>query len=622
MTPTRQPWWENKDEDPILREIVVLYHSGLASVGKVAADLPLTLEVASWIHQGQHRTPMQLINTLLDRVFDDETLIRGDMQRNAASQLLGHDKSTYGMPFLDRRARVADDFYHQAVETFRRHDRGGAEADLLREIGSAIRKLGERVSQSASNSDEPEALWIERADVRSRLLAHLELGRKFIALWGEPGTGKTALANRLAKDYANGGAIVTLRAHDDEILQYDLVAALAAQGYQPAAWSDAYCRLKFKSMLAESSVIAVALIDNVESEDILQQLVPDAPRVPTIVTMRLRPDSRNITAEELHDFTESEAHAFLSAHLPTASKTEASSLARVLGYRPLALEHAVLFILESPDVDLRSLTDFLIQEIEAGLGLIDPTSGAEARLVVLYTAMLREVEGSDSACALLDSFLATAGYAAMFDAGVLGNFLASDYGGSLKKLHVHSGLRFLSKRGLLRQDAAMHLGILDKTLKMHTLTYRLLRELRDALTMFLLEENYMSFIEDPSSSLLIKGSMTRSTVHIWLRRRETLAIQELLPDGCRHFLCVDEQTWVGVYDDPAGQRSGKSTYIVRYEITPNKVFKLDSRTQVKSGLTDEEARTLYTLILGYSQKVLPMLDRWRKGKTDDIYYDR
>ena len=182
--------------------------------------------------------------------------------------------------------------------------------------------------RSSGPGDVVAVPLIERAEYIQPLHACIAAGRRIVCIWGEPGTGKTVLASQFAASL-NRDRIITLRAADPKVLQADIIEALIREGLKPTNWSQEYSHAMLRQVLAEQPNSAAVIVDNVDSEDLVWQLLPKNPAIPVILTMRMCTQSPAVANLELHDFTESQSCKFIHNHLGRKGSTEVIALARV-----------------------------------------------------------------------------------------------------------------------------------------------------------------------------------------------------------------------------------------------------------------------------------------------------
>lgn len=461
----------------------------------------------------------------------------------------------------------------------------------------------------------PDEVLIERQDYLERVRQAVTSGHRVVCIWGEPGTGKTVLADMAAR--ATASPVTTLRVGNPDVLRDDITNSLISEGMEPTNWSDSYSRAMLKRRLSGQDGrprCRVLVIDNVDDEELIWQLIPETPGIPVFVTMRSKPQSPKLHPIEVEDFDEAQASAFISHNLSGLSDDETRSLTYVLGYRPLALDHATRFIRESPGMSVRELIDRLTLKRTDSLSLVMDRADRTKQLVTLYKLILSSVSANDAARPVLDTFLGITGKSGIGEVEELAFFLESDAGGSFDRIHFRAGLRALTPLGLLREN--------DTHLMMHPLTYEVLRDLRGAVP-FEIEARYLSYLASPEIAELLNretydpAKLREGWQAAFLRAQTLMAANQLeLPDTWVAVYMVDDLTWVAIREH---RESGSTTtYIVRYEIYPHGLYKLDYRTGERSTPGSDELRQLGEAGGRYqdmAQRVAADIARWATGDT-------
>ena len=593
----RQAWYvEEGAERPVLLEVIRLYRAGLSSLDARPLELPLMSQAAVLLTGLSPRErQFRLISALLDALFDPDSdrWIKGAFHRNVGSLLLGHHDDTHGSLYDDRRDTVAS-LYNRGADWFRNAARGGEEAPMIRRITSAIEKILNHYGSTGQRRPRETSTLIERESCVKDLLALMQAGARLIYIWGEPGTGKTVLADQVARRLAgDDGLVVILRSGNPDVLEADVTEALMAEGMEPTNWTGAYCRAALKRRLTTGGELprcSCVVIDNIGDEGLLHQIIPEEPAVPVLVTMRSKPTNQSNGLLELHDFSEEQACAFLRDHLKQASDDQILSLARALGHRPLALDHAVRFVKESPDVGLADLVDALATSVTTGLTLVESGMRARTSLVEMYRLILADITKHEEAVLVLDGFLGITGMSGLVGPELLRYFMASEAGGSIEGLQFAAGVSFLSTYGVLRikKDETFPFSN-GFDLSMHALTFEILRELRVA-TLGNIEAAYLSFLqtEDHGHEGMNESSIAGSTSADVKGALLDVIDHSRMPESWLLIHRLDDRTWTAIRHAESSEEYPFDYYPARYDVYPHGVYETDYRTDTRRILSDEE----------------------------------
>jgi tetratricopeptide (TPR) repeat protein len=473
---------------------------------------------------------------------------------------------------------------------------------------------------------------VDRPEYINRLQELVDAGHRVICIWGEPGTGKTTLAEQFSRRLAHGMAapiiryapMLTAPVPEAEIFQQDLANVLAAEGVDPFKLDKAMWFTQLCEQLSGQPRNSVIILDNVEMDGRIEQIVGAQPKIPVIMTMRVRPTHQKIVCEELGNFTEYQALDFIKRRLPDENEGDAKALGHVLGYRPLALEHAVRFVRESPGYGLRELVQDLATEVADTLKDVTPGEAREHNLSKLYGLILTSLEQDDAASAVLDSFLAVVGGSGIGYREVVYLFMQSEAGGAHAQRRLWSGLHELGRLGLVRQQQ----GVISRKLEaggsaeqpiaelaMHTLTYRILRDLRGS-KLFAIESKYWDWVQQGGHQALPDdGTSDNERAYLALMQWQLRAVSGGMPPGWAWLVLADRQTWIALKETHEGDLTG--TYIVRYAVQPNNMYKLDYRTGRWSSIDNEERVLLYLLVTIYYERIHNGLQNERLLLTEE-----
>lgn len=442
--------------------------------------------------------------------------------------------------------------------------------------------------------EDRTAHYVRREEYEAGIQSAVSDGHMIVGIWGEAGTGKTVLAEMVAL-ILGGGSVIRLRAADNRILQDDIVEALVAKGEEPSEWNESSCRRTLRKKFEEQDRSCAVIVDDIENEQELWQLVPKEPKVPIIITSRAELRDRAILTVELHDFTVDQARQLIEKLQGSVPEIDARSLSVLLGCRPLALDHALLFLRESRGVTIGELVKALgDSSVATGIDLITLPRDRAKNLARLYEVILESVLGDMGARRVLDAFLALSGRMGRVGRELLYFFLQSESGGSVSRVQFSSGVRQLRDYGLVRDSGSWWMA-------MHPLTHEILRELRGPL-LYEIEQRYIDFLVGPEV-VEFGGDYEDGRYWAWMHKRELTAMHRVF-GGWVYLYNLDRSTWGAIRCEDA---DAERTHMVRYDVLPSAVYKIDYRTGGRAIVDLEEGRQLYRAVNLYGEAVKSVL---------------
>lgn len=374
---SRHPaWYETEAESrPVLMEVVRLYKAGLADLSSRPREVPNILDAARLLgNGGASRGQFVLVSALLDRILapDDATWIKSEFFREAAGELLGHAANTFGLPFAKRRGIVASDRCFQAVDTFRRHDRGGQEAAILRAVASAIELVLKQAAVPAVLAKEREARfyeapaaptpYIHRARLEQQLADLIKNGMRVIAVAGPSSVGKRSLLwNVLRESYP--GVVARIDGRSPELTRQSIVETLLGSG-MPYEKIGMMPRYQLKSLLEGENSPDYLVIENASDGELVQYLAADNARTTIIVTTTRRLQGLNQASYlEVGRMRSEEAVELVTRLLPASDEHDAALLAEVLDNQVLPIKTACGMMRASPEPSISGFCHQLKQNI-------------------------------------------------------------------------------------------------------------------------------------------------------------------------------------------------------------------------------------------------------------------
>lgn len=186
--------------------------------------------------------------------------------------------------------------------------------------------------------------YIPRQDYHDEFDQLIALGHKLIALVGEPGNGKTRLADGLiATKLQPSDTRIYLPVNAEDECVSIILEELGRRGEHIYGATLKQVIPAFARMLCTDSAPKYVIIDNLEDSSLLAATVLPAARSVVVVTSRvnLLPRNRGVPIK-VGPMTLEEACELGRSFLPNHSEEEVAQLAETVGYRPLAIDHASL----------------------------------------------------------------------------------------------------------------------------------------------------------------------------------------------------------------------------------------------------------------------------------------
>ncbi len=191
---------------------------------------------------------------------------------------------------------------------------------------------------------------------------------KMIGLWGVGGTGKTALALKLAHElaerYPDAQLYLDLKATSSRALSVIEAQSHVIRAYHPDAKlpeSDAHLRGVYESTLKDKRVLL--LFDNVTNAQQLEALAPPSEGLAgclVIVTARQFIELPGLDMRQLDVLPATDAETLLTTLVPRAAD-QAERIARQCGYLPMALRLAANALAQRPELTPSSYSSKLAQ---------------------------------------------------------------------------------------------------------------------------------------------------------------------------------------------------------------------------------------------------------------------
>ncbi|MGW1772124.1 hypothetical protein [Streptomyces sp. NPDC002104] len=374
---------------------------------------------------------------------------------------------------------------------------------------------------------------------------------KVLWIWGEPGTGKTVLAQQVAQRIRTHLPQVTIRLENSRVAEADVLSAVGHDDVDARSWSRAACRLYLRKMLAEGRSIGAVVFDGVTAEAALWELVPDALRVPLIVTSRRRSDHAAAAALHVGAYSPEEALAVVGGLLPALPAPDAERLAAAVGHHPLVIDRICRHVLGVSGPSVEDVSGALVADLLATLDSVDSMSGTGEHLSRVYRRTLATLRADTEFTVEVLTALLWISSKGTVPKDLADDYLRHRFPGAVGTLRVSAALRVLARWAILSEEG--------EAFVMHPLTAVILQGL--------LADSFDDMVAGFFSYLreLDPGHTSRLTAEI---HRELLVMDHVLRtfwEGDQSLLCLSESVWLWL--DHTGRRRP-----VRYEVTSEAVF--------------------------------------------------
>jgi hypothetical protein len=323
--------------------------------------------------------------------------------------------------------------------------------------------------------------FVERPSYTAEFVTRLARGDKIIPFVGEPGNGKSYLADWLIEQHRQPTeSRIDLRAHDRSSLRSDIAVLLERRNITTLYLSDDQVIEQFGLWLCASDAPEFVFIDNLEDQQLFGRLVFADAHSQVIVTSREDVVPTDMAMPIVVRSMESEeAQQLIRQLLPAEQDTDVTRLAAVLGYRPLAIVHASTGLLADGFMAVGQFCQALEDDAASVMQQTQKPEDAERTLTWIYRRILSRLRQLDrdtgaSTAALLEliAFVAPVGIPTdlLFWALATYKRIKDNASGAVV---LQASQRDLCARYLLARDGAGEMT----TFAMHPLTQTLLRSI-------------------------------------------------------------------------------------------------------------------------------------------------
>ncbi|WP_367128066.1 AAA family ATPase [Saccharothrix sp. HUAS TT1] len=366
---------------------------------------------------------------------------------------------------------------------------------------------------------------VDRPALVERGLALIGDGARLLWVRGEPGTGKTVLADQLAERLAH--PVVRIRLGNSRVTDEDLLRAVGEPHVDGAArWE------LFRRGLAEGGSTGLVILDDADSPAAVSALGLEGSRVPVVVTSRTA-GPEGVPELVVGNLDPEDAERAVRVLLPDLGDEHTARLARLTGGRPLVIGHVCRY-LRGAALDAGTVLDGLEQDTGRALDAIDATT--DRGLTPVYRAMLAGFAALGDVTAVLDTLLWIA-VEGLVPRSVGRAFLAHRFPGPVGAVLVSTAEVVLARHGLV--------AVRDDAFVLHALTAEVLCRLR--------RESMAAVLSDFFDFLRLPPPERPVTDERGLMHAELTVTAGLVEGG--DLLCLGTNTWISMRRRADGSRS-------------------------------------------------------------------
>jgi len=418
----------------------------------LATRLPALAAAANRVYgPGQPASVRKLLTAAVRGVVPDDL-------RPAVADLFGLHRETYNRTLAFRQDKAAGRFSPRpSVSTFRQSPKYANR--LLDALATAVVELLSDTSLGELAQRGVRDL-VDRDDLVTAGVGALATSGPVLWIHGEPGTGKTVLADLIAGRLGTSRPAVRIRLGNSRVMQEDLALAV-----DDPTLDEATRVLRLRRMLAEPGTVGVLVLDDVADPRQVADLDLPASATPVIVTSRHTPPD-GAKPLLVGDFGDEQTAEAVHTLMPDIDDNSVTRLAEVSGGRPLVLNHICQY-LRSTGTNPKVVLDGLAADTARTLDAIGSTT--DRGLTAVYRGMLDDLAELGDAVPVLDSLIWLA-FGGLVNRSLADGFLAHRFPGPAGSVRVSAALVVLARRGLLTEE--------QKAFRIHALTTEMLRLLR------------------------------------------------------------------------------------------------------------------------------------------------
>jgi hypothetical protein len=215
-------------------------------------------------------------------------------------------------------------------------------------------------SPAATQQHTPlQPTYIHRPELEAQFGALVDAGAKLIALVGQPGMGKTWLAEELTRDPVTGAPAPIIDLSNPSNSARDLMAAFSRTSSQPPPIPDPVVQLA--NLACSETAPPFIVLDNLDSADELKDLLPRHTRSIIVVTCRSKGESASYRVIDIDMMERAETIEMISRHLPDLDADDMEHLASTFADHPLVISH-VCRLFPNQEAPLRRFCDELARD--------------------------------------------------------------------------------------------------------------------------------------------------------------------------------------------------------------------------------------------------------------------
>ncbi|MFE9781827.1 hypothetical protein ACFYPA_27150 [Streptomyces sp. NPDC005775] len=467
----------------------------------------------------------------------------------AAAALFGLAPESYGMNLTARQNAATTCFTPRpSVSTFRQSPQYSQR--VIEELAAALGNFNTPVTPTEMR-DRQAGMTIARTDLLAEAQALLRDAGKVLWIWGEPGTGKTVLAQEIAGRVRTHLPVVTVRLGNSHVAEADVLSAVGHDGVDARSWSQAACRLHFREMLEAGRSVSVVVIDGVIDEPALWELVPDTLRVPLIVTSRTRSDHGSVACLKPGAYTPEQARAVVGLLLPHLPADDAEALSAAVGHHPLLVDRICRHVLGGSGHSVDEVSQALVADLLVTLDAVGSLSSTGVSLTRVYQKTLAALrEEHEGILEVLASILWISSGGSV-PASLADDYLRHRFSGAVGALQVTAARRILARWAIVSEE--------NDAVVMHPLTAVILQNL--------LADSFSAVVTD--LLVFLRTTARDSTVPLTRRlHHEVVVMDHVLRvywGNGQSLLCLASDAWL--WFDHTGRREP-----IRYEAHEDGLF--------------------------------------------------